>query len=190
MSNVQPLTEGEPLAGGSTGSRKSTPQATLTVSEVMTTRVQTCSSRDTLERAARIMWERDCGVVPILDEDGRVVSMVTDRDACMATYTQGKPLWKIPVTVAASRKLYVLHPNDSIETAFELMQRHRVRRLPVVDGAGQLLGIVSLADLVRSWGVHGEPARAADSVAATLATEFATAREKSDPAGTCAGALL
>jgi CBS-domain-containing membrane protein len=95
------------------------------------------------------MWEADCGVVPVIDAESRVVGMITDRDVCMAAYTQGKPLWQIPVSSACSQKVYACKLNDSLQTAENLMRVAQVRRLPVVDEDGQLWGLVSLGDLAQ-----------------------------------------
>ena len=63
------------------------PRATPTiVAQVMTRKVHTCRRGDTLHRAARLMWDHDCGAVPIVDERGHTVGMITDRDICMAVY--------------------------------------------------------------------------------------------------------
>jgi CBS domain-containing protein len=62
------------------------------MTDLMTTNAKSCGTMDNLERAAQIMWENDCGVVPVVDGSERVVGMVTDRDICMAAYTQGQPL--------------------------------------------------------------------------------------------------
>jgi CBS domain-containing protein len=120
------------------------------VAEIMTTDVQTCGVGDTLERAARLMWDHDCGAIPVLDERGHTIAIVTDRDICMAAYTQGKPLWAIPVTVAASHRVHSVLPDASLAVAHQLMKMHRIRRLPVVDHGGNLVGILSMADLVRA----------------------------------------
>jgi CBS domain-containing protein len=121
----------------------------MKVQEMMSTRVETCRVGDTLERAAHLMWEKDCGIVPVIDAESRVVGMVTDRDVCMAAYTQGKPLWQIPVTSACSRKVYACRLNDSLQTVENLMRVAQIRRIPVVDADGQLWGIVSLGDLAQ-----------------------------------------
>lgn len=121
----------------------------MKVEEMMSTRVETCRMGDTLARAAQLMWDTDCGVVPVIDDESHVVGMVTDRDVCMAAYTQGKPLWQIPVSSACSRKVYACRLNDSLQTAENLMRVAQVRRLPVVDEDGQLWGVVSLGDLAQ-----------------------------------------
>jgi CBS domain-containing protein len=129
----------------------------MKVSHVMTKNPKTCSIDDSLERAAQIMWDLDCGCVPVVDAEGRAVAMVTDRDVCMAAYTQGKALWQLPVGLAASRRLVSARPDDPIEAAQELMEQYRVRRLPVLDADGRPVGILSMNDVTR--GAHSQPGR-------------------------------
>jgi CBS-domain-containing membrane protein len=121
----------------------------MKVSEIMTRDVLRCSTTDSLERAAQVMWEHDLGALPVLDARGVTVAMVTDRDACMAAYTQGKPLREIPVMSAASQGVRSVHPDDPVEVAQAIMKMHRVRRLPVIDVGGNCVGMVSLADMLR-----------------------------------------
>ena len=71
--------------------------------DVMTADVATCRSSDSLNRAAQLMWERRCGCVPVIDDDDHVVGLLTDRDVCMAAYTQGRRLDDIAAAVAMSR---------------------------------------------------------------------------------------
>jgi CBS domain-containing protein len=109
----------------------------------------TCSVSDSADAAARLMWECDCGVVPIVGDDGRLAGVVTDRDICMAAYTQGQPLGAIPVSRAMARNVVALHEDDSIEAAELLMSDNQIRRLPVVDEGGRPVGVVSMNDLAR-----------------------------------------
>ncbi len=95
------------------------------VQEVMTRNPRTCAPDETLHRAAQIMWETDCGCVPVVGSDGRVQAMITDRDVCMAAFTRGRSLAEISVSSAASRTLVTARPQDSLETAEGLMQRHQ-----------------------------------------------------------------
>lgn len=141
----------------------------MNVAELMTQPVKTCSTHDTLERAVQIMWENDCGAVPVVDDEGHTVGVVTDRDASIAAYTQGKALSEIPVGVAASRTLVSVQPEDTISLARVLMEAARVRRLPVVDGARRPLGFLSLADIARA-SAKDEDGISADVIARTLAT--------------------
>lgn len=121
----------------------------MKTSDLMNSAVVCCGPGDNLQRAAQLMWENDCGVVPVTDPQGHVVGMVTDRDICMAAYTQGRALWQIPVGSAMARQVYSVRADDALEVAEALMQRIQIRRVPVVDGEGHLQGILSLNDLAR-----------------------------------------
>ncbi len=118
------------------------------VRSIMTSKVHGCSAGDPLNRAAELMWETDCGIIPVT-EQGRVVGLITDRDICMATYTQGKRPDEIAVSSAMSSQVYGCGPDDSIGDALALMAEKRVHRLPVLGGDGQLEGILALADVAR-----------------------------------------
>jgi CBS-domain-containing membrane protein len=109
----------------------------------------TCKSSDTLDTPARLMWDHDCGSVPVTDDDERVVGIITDRDICMAAFTQGGPLAAIPVTSAMSSKVYSLQPEDSTEEAQALMRERQVRRIPITDTRGRPVGVLSLSDIAR-----------------------------------------
>lgn len=119
----------------------------MQVKDVMATAVAVCRSDDTLAAAAQIMWEQDCGIVPVTDAAGKLCGVVTDRDACMAAYTRGQDLHHIPVEVAMAKRVVTLGANDPLSKAHELMRTHRVRRLPVLDTAHRVVGLLSLKDL-------------------------------------------
>jgi CBS domain-containing protein len=143
----------------------------MNVSEVMHRTVRTCSIHDTLDRVARVMWEEDCGCVPLVDDRGKVAAMITDRDICMAAYTQGQPLDRIVAESAASRTVTTVHENATVENVESLMRDRQIRRVPVVDSEQRPVGIVSLNDLV----THSHPGGrrreglSAESIARTLA---------------------
>jgi CBS-domain-containing membrane protein len=101
-----------------------------------------------LHRAAQLMWDNDFGSVPVVDGNGRLAGILTDRDACMAGLTQGRALHEISVESAMSRVIYTLAPHDPIQNALAIIHERQVRRVPVVDGRGMLVGILSLADVV------------------------------------------
>jgi CBS domain-containing protein len=141
------------------------------IGQIMTPHPRTCYLDDTLDRAVRIMKERDCGSVPVVDADGRVQAMITDRDICLAAYEQRRPLADIRIASAASRSLVAARESETLETAEKLMKQHRVRRLPVVDEQGRAIGILSVSDLVRHahfW--LGKNGVGVERIASTLAT--------------------
>jgi CBS domain-containing protein len=119
------------------------------VEKLMTTEVKTCSPDDTLQRPAQLMWESDCGFLPVVDSEKRVVGVITDRDICMAAYTRGVPLDDASVASAMSPEVYSCSPHTTLAHVEELMRTHRIRRIPVVDALGRLVGIITLTDLAR-----------------------------------------
>src|SRR5690606_29796291 len=84
---------------------------------VMTPNVSTATPADGLNRAAQIMWEGDCGVVPVTESDGSLVGVITDRDVCMAAYTQGQPLAAVPIDAAMARTVFACSPDDTVHQA-------------------------------------------------------------------------
>jgi CBS domain-containing protein len=121
----------------------------MNVFEIMTRRVFSCRGEDSLATAAAVMWDHDVGSLPVLDGGGRVVGMITDRDICMAAYTRGARLDDLRVDSVMSRRLHACSPEQSVAKAEEVMRLDRIRRTPVIDERGILLGILSLADLAR-----------------------------------------
>jgi CBS domain-containing protein len=125
----------------------------MTIDGIMSREVRVCRPDHTLAYAAARMWENDCGCLPVCAADGagepRVIGMLTDRDVCMAALFQGKPLHELKVADAMSRDIRVSTLDDRPEDIELLMREQRIRRVPVTDGGGALVGIVSLADFAR-----------------------------------------
>jgi CBS domain-containing protein len=119
-----------------------------TVAEIMMLEVATCSPTDSTELAAQLMWEHDCGCLPVVDDKRRPVAMITDRDICMAAYLQGKPLSEIPVSFAMSSRLFDVQVHDPIPAAERIMRQSGARRLPVVNRDGVLVGLLSIDDIM------------------------------------------
>lgn len=124
----------------------------MKIAELMTAPVRTCTVNDSLNAAANVMWEHDCGIVPVLDAGGKLVGVVTDRDICMAAFFHGARLSELPVREVMARDLHTVRPEASLHDGLELMRAMQVRRVPVVDGEGALAGILSLADVARARG--------------------------------------
>jgi CBS domain-containing protein len=131
----------------------------MKVADVMTCDLVTCRADDSLNRAAQLMWERRCGTVVVVDEAGTVVGVLSDRDVCMAAYTQGRRLDDIPVANAMSRAVWTCSASASIEDAQDIMAAHAVRRVVVVGDDGRACGMLSIDDIARSaaeWDGKGE----------------------------------
>ena len=122
----------------------------MIVAEVMTRTVATCREGETLDRAARLMWERRVGCLPVIDEARRPLGVITDRDVCMGAYTQGRRLEEIPVAVAMSRPALTCSVTATVEQAERLMCEHALRRLVVVDREERVCGLLSLDDIARA----------------------------------------
>ena len=111
--------------------------------------VGTCHVEDPLTWPTRVMWEQDCGCVPVVDDEQHVIGMITDRDICMAAYSQGRPLGEMTVDSAMARNIVTCRQTDELSVAHERMREHQLRRLPVVDDDDLLVGLVTLADIAR-----------------------------------------
>jgi CBS domain-containing protein len=136
------------------------------VADLMTREIRACTVHESANAAARIMWEHDCGCVPVVDGHGKLAGIVTDRDICMAAYTQGVPLEAIPLARVMSPKVISCSRTDELETAHHLMRTYELHRIPVADSRGRPVGILSLSDVVNRTG--GELAEQAVDVAATF----------------------
>jgi CBS-domain-containing membrane protein len=117
--------------------------------DLMTRAVHTCRARDTLADAARKMWDCDVGWLPVLDDRGELVSVVTDRDVCMGALHQGSTLSGIRVESVMSPRLVTCFPGDDMADVEEILRTEQLRRLPVVDEHRRLAGVVTLSDVVR-----------------------------------------
>jgi CBS domain-containing protein len=120
----------------------------MKVQDVMTRVVHTCRPEDSLEMAAGLLWERDCGCLPVVDGEGHVQAIITDRDICMAAYTQGRRLGDLRVADSMSQKAVTCRPEDDVAEAARKMCEHEIRRLPVVDRDRKVRGVLSLNDLI------------------------------------------
>lgn len=122
----------------------------MRIADLMTRNVRTCTERDSLDRAAQLMWEHDVGCLVVLDAANRPIGMVTDRDLTMAAYTQGVRLRESRVGSAMARHVKLCHAEADSNDVEELMRSSGVRRVPVVGPDGALEGIVTLSDLART----------------------------------------
>ena len=147
----------------------------MKVADLMTPDVRSCRIHDSLNAAARIMWDHDCGCAPVVDAHGKLIGIVTDRDIAMAAYTQGAPLEAIPVERVMSPKVISCARTDGLDAAQRLMRTHEIHRIPVVDSRGKPIGILSLSDVINHW--HGD--RAAE-MAVEIAATFAAIRRRRD----------
>ena len=121
----------------------------MLIEQIMSRPAVTCRASDSLGRAAQLLWDHDFGSLPVLDADGRLIGMITDRDICMSAYLRGRPLTDITVEQAMARQVYSCAPGDPIGVAEKVMSQFQIRRVPVA-ADGDVVGVISLTDLARA----------------------------------------
>jgi CBS domain-containing protein len=120
----------------------------MTVQDIMSEPVVTCTPQMTLSAAARLMRDADYGTLPVIDAQGRLIGILTDRDVCLAIAGSARNAAHIAVHEVMTRKPVAAIVTDTIHTALGRMKGARVRRLPVLDTFGRLEGILSIEDVV------------------------------------------
>jgi CBS domain-containing protein len=123
------------------------------IRDIMTTQVHTVPADRSLLDVARLMRDRKIGDVLVVNSDGTLRGIVTDRDIVVRAAAAGKPLDKTAVAEIGTEQLVKLPPDSPIEEAVKVMRERAVRRIPVVNSEGKLVGIVSIGDLAR----HQDP---------------------------------
>jgi CBS domain-containing protein len=127
----------------------------MKVKDLMTTDVKTCTPDNTVAEAAHLMWDGDCGILPVVD-DGELVGVVTDRDMYIALATQNARASRLKVGAVATKKLATCAPEDDVQSALATMKQERVRRLPVLGFGNTVLGILSMNDILLAAGAGKE----------------------------------
>ena len=128
------------------------------VRELMTQNPTCCTPQDPVNQAARIMVEEDCGAVPVVEslDTRRLAGIVTDRDiACRVVAADLYPK-TTQVRQAMSCDMITVRPDSTVDECVRLMAQEQVRRMPIVDAGGILVGIVAQADLARAADAHAD----------------------------------
>ena len=128
----------------------------MKVREIMTRGVGVCGPHTNAAAIAEILWSRDCGAVPVVDERGILQGIVTDRDLSIALGTRNLRASTVRADDVMTRDVATCGPEDDVLHALELMHRFRVRRLPVADQDARVEGIVSISDIVRAAAHPGD----------------------------------
>lgn len=144
----------------------------MNVEEIMTRDVKSCRPGDSLFQAAQLMWDHDCGAIPVVNDVNEPIAMITDRDICMACFIQGRPPGELSVSSAMSSRVTSCRADEAISTAESLMRTQQIRRLPIIDKKGALVGILSLNDIAthahqKKAGLHRDEL-GPDAIARTL----------------------
>lgn len=118
----------------------------MKVEKIMKTDVGVCRADDELATVVRIMRRKDCGVVPVVDEANQLAGMITDRDICFAA--GNKKLSAVKVADIIGDRIAACAPGDKIEGALKKMGKYQLKRLPVVGKQSEIVGIISISDIV------------------------------------------
>lgn len=120
----------------------------MNIIDICTKAVRFCRPQDNVAAAASVMWECDCGAIPVLDDAGKLIGVITDRDICIAVATRKQYAHDIPVSEVMSGMVISCKTGDPVKEALRLMREAKIRRLPVLDDKGMLRGIVSVNDII------------------------------------------
>lgn len=134
----------------------------------MTSNVTSATPEMYLQQVAALMREGDMGAVPVVDDDGKLVGIVTDRDIVVRAVAD-KLDWQTAVGDVMTTEIHSVKPDDFVFQAIRLMGDKQIRRIPVVDDAGKLKGILSLADIALEMEDEREIAEALEEISSGAA---------------------
>jgi CBS-domain-containing membrane protein len=144
----------------------------MNASEIMAPHeVWACVNTTDCRIAAQLMHDHNIGCLPVLDQDGRLQGIVTDRDVCCRMVAEGKS-FETPVREIMSSPVYACEPDTDVDQVESMMRDNKIRRLPVVDADNKLKGFISLGDLARHGREIGREhlAEVLEAVSATAKT--------------------
>ena len=126
----------------------------MKIKDIMTREPAICSRGTNLAAAAKLMLDADCGILPVVEDESKLVGVVTDRDMYIALATRNRLASQVTVGEVARTTVFTCAPDDDVESALQTMRQHRVRRLPVAGFGGAVAGIVSMNDIVLAAGAR------------------------------------
>jgi CBS domain-containing protein len=121
--------------------------AVTTCRDVMKAEVECLGPEDTVQQAARRMWDENIGFIPVCDERRHVLGTITDRDLAMRIVADGRPV-NTKLSTVMTHEVVACRPDDPISRARELMAEKRKSRMMVLDSEDRLVGVISLSDVV------------------------------------------
>jgi CBS domain-containing protein len=124
----------------------------MKVMEIMSSSPTSCRPETDLAAAAMMMWDGDCGILPIVTEDQKLRGVITDRDICIALGSRHRRAEEMTVQEVSNAAVFSCRPEEDVHKAMTTMSQHQIRRLPVTSPEGKLVGMVSLKDLVLAVG--------------------------------------
>ncbi|MBV2131981.1 CBS domain-containing protein [Pseudomonas sp. MAP12] len=134
----------------------------MNVCEVMHKPVQCCHTSDSLEVAAQLMAQNDCGAIAVIDQANHPIGIVTDRDIALLAAERHQPLWELQAgELTGKHNLYTCHDDTDVHEALHMMADRKVRRLPVIGSDGELHGMVAMSDILHGLRMSGASVQAA-----------------------------
>jgi CBS domain-containing protein len=120
----------------------------MKVKDIMMGTPYYCQPETNLGSATELMWNANCGFLPVESAEGKVIGVITDRDICIALGTRNRPTGEVTVAEVLTGKLYSCAPDDDIHMALQTLKEAAVRRLPVISQKGTLVGVLSMDDIL------------------------------------------
>lgn len=133
------------------------------IRDVMTPNPECVSEKDSLRDVARIMKDQDTGVVPVVD-GRRIIGLITDRDIVVRGLAEGKNLESVRVNEIMTKSIRSVREDASVNEVLEMMGNAEIRRMPVVNGNDELVGIVSIGDIAAQGNQDGKVGRAVENI--------------------------
>lgn len=135
-----------------------------TVRDVMTPNPETVTEKDDVRQVARIMKDRDTGVVPVVDGGGKVIGLVTDRDIVVRCIAEGHDVGNCNVNSVMTKSVRSVREDTSVDEVLTMMSNSEIRRVPVVNGNNELVGIVSMGDIAINTNKDGKVGKAIETI--------------------------
>jgi CBS domain-containing protein len=145
--DVGPIARGPP--GGELGGETDGKETAMLCRDLMRTNVATCTTADPVIRCARLMRDRNIGFLPVLDEEGRLAGIVTDRDLVLRVMAEAASAGG-PIRPFLTREVVSCGPGDDLRVAEDRMAAAHVSRLVVLDQARKPVGVISLSDIAQT----------------------------------------
>jgi CBS domain-containing protein len=136
---------------------------TRSVRDVMTANPECVSERDSLRDVARIMKDQDTGVVPVVDGK-KIIGLITDRDIVVRGIAEGRDVSSLKVNEIMSKSVRSVKEDTPVSEVLDLMSSAEIRRVPVVNGNNELVGIISLGDIATNSNQDGRVGKAVESI--------------------------
>lgn len=133
------------------------------VRDVMTPNPECVSERDSIRDVARIMKEQDTGVVPVVDGK-RIIGLITDRDIVVRGIAEGRDVSSVKVNEIMTKSIRSVKEDTPLNEVLDLMGSAEIRRVPVVNGDNELIGIVSLGDIATNSNQDGRVGKAVENI--------------------------